>query len=291
MISAIIPTYRNSTYLDLCLRSATENQQNEDTEIIVVVDGYPEESEAVLAKYDGISVLNLPQNMGMQYALNLGVMNATNEWVFILNDDNVFGKEWDTLMMAGVAHLKLAGVFTIGDIENTCIQINQVEPTPSIFDFVTKDLGRTASDFKYDEWLEFEPTIAQPEHYTPNGRLFPFLLTKKWYQTVGGFDTFYKSPFWVDCDFWLKLELIKRIKFCRWHGCHLYHFASAATKGRGDAEAQSFIRSEPLAADTFGYKWGFIPNVMESSKSNNNSKLPNVLPLDKPIKGIIALII
>jgi len=282
MISAIIPTYRNSTYLDLCLRSATENRQNEDTEIIVIVDGYPEESEAVLAKYDGVRVLDLPQNMGMQFALNVGVMNATNEWVFILNDDNVFGKEWDSLMEKAISAQK----FTILDMENTCIQINQVEPMPSIFDYLIKDLGKTASDFKYDEWLEFEPTVAQPEHYTPNGRLFPFLLTKRWYMTVGGFDTFYKSPFWVDCDFWLKLELTKQIKFRRWHGCHLYHFASAATKGRKDAESKLFIKSEHIAAQTFGYKWGFVPDIVESAKSNNNSKLPNVLPLDKPIKGI-----
>lgn len=282
MISAIIPTYKNPAYLDLCLRSATENRQNEDTEIIVIVDGYPEESEAVLAKYDGISVLNLPQNMGMQYALNIGVMNAINAWVFILNDDNVFGKKWDTLMQKAI----FAQKFTVRDMENTCIQINQVEPKPSMFDFVTKDLGRTASDFKYDDWLEFEQSISQQGVYTPNGRVFPFLLTKRWYQTVGGFDTFYKSPFWCDCDFWLKLELNKQIKFRRWHGCHLYHFESVATKGRGDAEGQSFIRSERLARDTFGYKWGFIPDLAEASKSKNNSKLPNVLPLDKPIKGI-----
>jgi len=282
MISAIIPTYRNPAYLDLCLRSATENQENEDTEIIVIVDGYPQESEAVLAKYDGINVLNLDQNMGMQYALNVGVMNAKNEWVFILNDDNVFGVEWDTSMEKAICAQK----YTILDMENTCIQINQVEPVPSIFDYVTKDLGRTASDFKYLNWLVFEQTIAQPEHYTPNGRLFPFLLTKKWYMTVGGFDTFYKSPFWCDCDFWLKLELNKQIKFRRWHGCHLYHFGSIATKGRGDAEAQSFIKSEGAAAEAFGYKWGFIPNIVESAKSKNNSKLPNVLPLDKPIKGV-----
>lgn len=282
MITAIIPTYRNPVYLDLCLRSATENRQNEATEIVVIVDGYPQESEEVLAKYDGISVVTLDQNMGMQYALNIGVMNAKNEWVFIMNDDNVFGVEWDTSMWKAISAQK----FTILDIENTCIQINQVEPTTSIFDYVTKDLGKTAADFKYNDWLEFEQTLAQPEHYTANGRLFPFLLTKKWYMTVGGFDTFYKSPFWCDCDFWLKLELTKQIKFCRWHGCHLYHFGSVATKGRGDAEAQSFIRSEASAATTFGYKWGFIPNLVDNAKSNNNSKLPNVHPLDKPIKGI-----
>ena len=39
MISLIIPTYRNPDYLDICLKSATEQQDN-DNEIIVVIDGF-----------------------------------------------------------------------------------------------------------------------------------------------------------------------------------------------------------------------------------------------------------
>lgn len=80
MISLIIPTYRNPEYLDICLRSATGGKVVDSTEIIVVVDGYVEESQPILDKYkDQIKVLPLKQNQGMQMALNLGVYNATNE--------------------------------------------------------------------------------------------------------------------------------------------------------------------------------------------------------------------
>ena len=90
MISIIIPTYRNPEYLDICLKSCIEQQHNEN-EIIVAVDGFIEESQHILDKYEkNISVLDLGQNQGMQTALNLGVMNATNEKIFIVNDDNVF---------------------------------------------------------------------------------------------------------------------------------------------------------------------------------------------------------
>ena len=90
MISLIIPTYRNPEYLDICLKSAIEQQSNEN-EIIVAVDGYVEESQKILDKYkDNINVLDLGQNQGMQQALNLGVINASNEIIFIVNDDNVF---------------------------------------------------------------------------------------------------------------------------------------------------------------------------------------------------------
>ena len=273
MISAIIPTYRNPKYLDLCLKSAMENKVLDETEIIVVVDGFPEESADVISKYKGIQVLNLPENKGMQYALNVGVMNAKNKWVFIENDDNVFGPEWDKKFVEAIKAF---------NNPNYCIQINQVEPHLSIFDFVIKDFGTDVETFPYERWLEYEPTIRNPKLMDARGRLFPFLITKKWYMTVGGFDTFYNSPFWCDADFWLKLELTKQIEFVRWHGCHLYHFGSIATKNREDAEANIFKKSEGDAAQTFQYKWGYLPYLVEAAKLRNNSKLP----LDKEIKGI-----
>ena len=95
MITLIIPTYKNPEYLDICLRSAIE-QQEYNNEIIVAVDGFIEESKEVLEKYkDKIKVLDLVHNQGMQSALNLSVMNATNEIIFIVNDDNVFCSKWD----------------------------------------------------------------------------------------------------------------------------------------------------------------------------------------------------
>ena len=79
MISIIIPSYRNPEYLDLCLKSCIEQQHNKN-QIIVAIDGFIEESQEVLDKHkDHINVLDLKENMGMQKALNLAVMNATNE--------------------------------------------------------------------------------------------------------------------------------------------------------------------------------------------------------------------
>ena len=272
MISAVIPTYRNPAYLDLCLKSAVENKTRDDTEIIVVVDGFFGESKAIIEKYAGISAIPLSQNMGMQYALNIGVINAPTKFVFILNDDNVFGPRWDQKALQAILGMK--------EPENAAVTINQVEPTPGIYHFIVKDLGRTAAEFRYEEWLAFEPTLENPV-YTDAGRIFPFVISKRWYMAVGGFDTFYKSPFWCDCDFWLKLELTKQIEFKRCFNAHLYHFGSVATKNRPDAEAKSFKKSEWAAAQTFQYKWGYLPNLVEAAQQGNSK-----LPLDKTVNGI-----
>jgi len=277
MISAIIPTYRSPEGLDLCLRSAVENKVNKDTEIVVVVDGCPEESQHIIDKYkDDVAFLLLSTNSGMQYALNVGVMNASQEFMFILNDDNVFGNRWDERIEAGICER--------ADPLNTVITVNQVEPVDGMFNFVTCDLGRTASTFDYEAWLKFENEIELTKNwrFTPAGRIFPFTVSKRWYMTLGGFDTFYNSPFWCDVDWWLKCELTNQLSFARYHGAHLYHFGSVATKNRGDSEAEAFKRSEGEAAQTFLYKWGFIPNLVENAQQRDNAKAP----LDTMIKGI-----
>jgi len=253
MISLIIPTYRNPDYLDICLKSAIENQVNQN-EIIVAVDGYIEESQHVLDKYKQyIQVLDLGVNQGMQMALNLAVMNANNECIVIINDDNVLCKDWDTVIGD---QIKPGFVFTV----------NQIEPTgPGIFNFPVKDLGKTPKEFKYEEFLEYEQTIRKNQ-LTLDGGIFPFVISKKDYMIVGGFDTLYDSPFICDWDFFLKLDL-NGIQFYRMNHIHFYHFGSAATKN--GKEGDKFKQTESPAAQTFIYKWGINPQLFE-----NNSHRP-----------------
>ena len=265
MISLIIPTYRNPKCLDICLKSATEGKIVDNTEIIVLVDGYVSESEEVLNKYnDYIKVLRLENNQGMQTALNLGVMNASNENIMIINDDNVLCTGWDSIWKEVQ--------------EGEVITVNQIEPTgPGIFNFPVKDFGRTPETFDYDTFIEYEPTISKEAHFTDDGGIFPFAIKKKNYMMVGGFDTMYQSPFICDWDFFLKLELAG-INFKRTHAYHFYHFGSVATKNRGgDEDEFKFKASEQPAAQTFMYKWGHPPRLF---KNNSHS------PKGQLIKGI-----
>jgi|TARA_B110000459_G_scaffold197349_1_gene240641 glycosyltransferase involved in cell wall biosynthesis len=251
MISLIIPTYRNPKYLDLCLKSAIEQQWN-DNEIIVAVDGFIEESQEVLDKYkDNIKVLDLGSNQGMQSALNLAVMNATNEKILIVNDDNVFCTKWDIV----ASKVPQGEVWTL----------NQIEPTgPGIFNFQVKDFGRTPEEFDYKGFIEHEMTTKQ-NHLTDNGGIFPFAMYKKDYMIVGGFDTLYKSPFICDWDFFLKLDL-NGIVFKRTHEACLYHFGSTATKN--GKEGEMFKSTEQPAAQLFMYKWGMSPQLFNNLSHN-----------------------
>ena len=261
MISLIIPTYRNPQYLDICLKSAIENQVNQN-EIIVAVDGFIEESTHILEKYKSdIKILDLGENRGMQTALNLAVMNATNEILCIINDDNVLSKNWDTVIEE---EFKLDSVLTI----------NQIEPTnPSIFKFHIKNFGKNPNEFQYEDFISYEPSIRENK-FTLDGGIFPFVISKKNYMIVGGFDTMYQSPFICDWDFFLKLD-INGVGFYRTHNLNFYHFGSAATKN--GKEGTQFKATEHPAAEVFMYKWGIAPQLFE----NNSHK-----PKGTVIKGI-----
>ena len=260
MISLIIPTYRNPEYLDICLRSAVEGQDNRN-EIIVAVDGYVKESQHILDKYgDHIFVLPFEQNQGMQMALNLGVYNATNAKICIINDDNVLCKGWDTLIEEELR-------------EGEVLTINQIEPSgPGIFNFPVKDFG-PMEDFDYEGYISYNEEISS-DKFTEDGGIFPFAMFKTDYMMVGGFYTLYQSPFMCDWDFFLKLDLAGR-RFIRTHKGHFYHFGSTATKN--GKEGDRFRNTEGPAAHTYIYKWGTPPKLYK----NNSHR-----PVGETVKGI-----
>jgi GT2 family glycosyltransferase len=260
MLTLIIPTYRNPKYLDLCLKSAVENKANSNTEILVIVDGFFEESQSILEKYPDIQYLDLGENRGMQHALNVGVMQAENSHVFIINDDNVLPKEWDD-------RTKYAVDFFDSKFSNrSVLTIDQVEPTgPGMFNFTVHDLGQTVETFQYEEWLTYETSLLK-EQWQEDGHIFPFVIQKKHYLAVGGFDTFYNSPNVCDWDFFLKLELLG-FRFPRTRRLRLYHFGSVATKKNVDS--QQFKEREQRAFQEFHWKWGTLPyNGVNNTKIN-----------------------
>lgn len=252
MISVIIPTYKEPDYLDLCLASAIKGQTKKN-EIIVVVDGFYDLNKSVLDKYyDDIEILDLGSNKGLSVATNWGVYNATNDYILVVNDDNVFPEKWD---------IKLEPYLSKGVV----VTPNEMEPNPSMFKQKhIKNLGTSPDNFNLEEFWQYESTLSKDSDNT--GSTLPFAMYKYDYLAVGGWDIMYPSPHVVDWDFFLKCEYfgmeMKRIY------THFYHFCGAATRPTPEQSAES-TRKERLAHKFFTNKWG------ESAKNsiNTNSKL------------------
>ncbi len=252
MISVIIPTYKEPEYLDLCLHSAFEGQDNKN-EIIVVVDGFYELNKPILDKYPKVKVLNLDTNKGLSVATNWGVYNATNDYILIVNDDNVFPKGWDTELKPYLC-------------KNRIVSPNQIEPKLSMFrQFHIHDLGKNVKEFDLYKFWDYEnslPTLP-PDN---TGCTLPFAMYKYDYLAVGGWDIMYPSPHVVDWDFFLKceyfgMEILRLYK-------HFYHFASVSTRKTPEQSAES-TRKEMLAHKFFHNKW----DGGAEHNPQNNSKL------------------
>lgn len=269
MISLIIPSYRNPDYLDYMLDSCVKNKVDLDTKIIVVIDGFVNESTSVIEKYEkNVQVIELQDNVGMAKALNFGGYLAETEWLLIANDDQVMPSEWDRRLLESIKSIKRK-MFENNYDDRLVITINQVEYDTSMYGFpVNASLGNAPKYFLYDQWIEYEKSISKKDEVTYDGEIFPFAIQKAHFMAVGGFDCdwYGKAAQCVDYDFFLRLELLD-FKFFRTHALHMYHFGSVVT--RKNEEAPRFRQLESEAHEIYKYKWG-IPLY----NGKNNSKIP-----------------
>jgi len=240
MISVIIPTYKEPEVLDLCLKSAIEGQVDQN-QIIVVVDGHYDTNREVLKKYSShIEVLNLEVNIGQNRATNIGVYNAIHDLVLVVNDDNVFPMNWDKY---------LEQEWMPGQV----LTPNQIEPIPSMFrQFHIKDLGRDPNTFDLKAFWEYEANLSTSKSDN-TGSTLPFLISKKDYMRVGGWDESYPGAWVVDWEFFMKCEM-SGMQMVRTYNSHFYHFVSIGTK-TPERIVESQIK-EQQCHEYFRYKWG-----------------------------------
>lgn len=86
-ISVVIPAYKSTAYIERTIASA-QSQTLPPVEIIVVVDGSPDDTAAVAAAC-GARVIE-QENLGVCAARNTGILMATGDWVALLDHDDVW---------------------------------------------------------------------------------------------------------------------------------------------------------------------------------------------------------
>lgn len=245
MISVIIPTYKSPEALNLCLKSSIEGQVN-NNQIIVVVDGFYDINSQVLNHWkEYIEILDLKENVGLSRGTNLGVYNSKYDKILIVNDDNVFPRNWD------VALEKL--------YERRIVWApNQIEPYVSIFkQFHINDLGRKPDTFDINAFWEYSSQLSTDKQEF-SGSTLPIFMSKMDYLTVGGWDENYEMGLVADWDFFLKCQLAG-FKMLRTYNCHFYHFVSLTTL-TNESQAKR-IKSEQDGHEYAKYKWGtYIKN-------------------------------
>jgi len=85
----------NPTFLNECFKSIWLNQSIEPYEIVLVCDGpLTNELENLVYKWQKeigslLKIVRLKENVGLGNALNIGLRNCSNEWVFRMDTDDI----------------------------------------------------------------------------------------------------------------------------------------------------------------------------------------------------------
>ena len=98
LVSIIIPNYNNAEFLNSSVTSAL-SQDYPNIEVIVVDDGSTDDSVMILKEFGSkIRILRQP-NAGAAAARNLGIRNASGEYLAFLDSDDVWRTSKITIQM------------------------------------------------------------------------------------------------------------------------------------------------------------------------------------------------
>lgn len=134
-VSIIIPSFNQQEYLPEAIESAL--QQTIHCDIIVIDDGSSDDSLKIARQYEPEVRVISQVNKGLASARNTGIMNATGEYIFPLDAD-------DILMPSCVEKLLEVAEQTHADVVGPSIQcfgvgntVITLKPKPTIADFRT----------------------------------------------------------------------------------------------------------------------------------------------------------
>ena len=240
-VSIICPVLINATtkadnwsYLEKCVHSFKKNSK-EIHEFIVVSNNGP----FVQCPIEGIKQIHT-ERQGQCGAVNLGVKEAQNEYVMIIDEDFIFPLNWEELTEKAKEYDFVSG--------------NLMERGGS---FAICDCGSLLS---FDE-IKFESeSLRMAKQEWENGFGFPLICKKSIWELVEGYDEQY-DPWGSNCDSDIEYKfMLAGIMPRRWKGVLFYHFVSVS--GTFAPENDGFWRANTRR---FGEKWGIAragsPNI------------------------------
>lgn len=103
-MSIVIPVYNGEKYISECIESIINaDWGGQVIEIIVVNDGSKDNTLDILNKYaDFVKIISTPNN-GVSAARNVGIENATGEFLTFVDSDDILIKGWDNILKKAIS--------------------------------------------------------------------------------------------------------------------------------------------------------------------------------------------
>ncbi|MGE8206621.1 bifunctional glycosyltransferase/CDP-glycerol:glycerophosphate glycerophosphotransferase [Heyndrickxia sp. NPDC080065] len=136
-VSIIIPIYNTSEFLSDCLDSVV-NQTYKNIEILLINDGSTDQSQEIMKEFsdkdERIHSIHLSENKGVGYSRNLGIKNATGDYVYFLDSDDFLSLDAIQLLVENIGDNNMISgqqrkIKTKEDSKNIELEIELVEIT------------------------------------------------------------------------------------------------------------------------------------------------------------------
>lgn len=135
--SIVIPVFNREDTIYRCISSVLD-QRTENLEIIIVNDGSFDNTENILDAFDSsIKKISYKTNMGVNYARNIGIKNASGDYIIFLDSDDYFLEDaLLTINKIVLNHPKIKHfLFNVSDRQND------------------KLLAQKCSLYRYEDWI------------------------------------------------------------------------------------------------------------------------------------------
>lgn len=160
LVSIIVPTYNVENYLKECLDSII-NQTLKDIEIICVNDGSTDNSGKILDEYaacdNRIKVIH-KENGGYGKAMNMGIENATGEYIGIVEPDdyvleNMYEELYNIAKSNNLDFIKSDFQIFTGSAENRQIELSKLHKKDKYYNKVLKPIDNPETfNFLMNTW-------------------------------------------------------------------------------------------------------------------------------------------
>jgi GT2 family glycosyltransferase len=215
MFSIIIPTFNNINYLKICLNSIEKNSSFDHEIIMHINEGIDGTFEFV--KNNNYIFTYSKKNEGVCVAFNKAVKKSTKKHIVLGHDDMYFCPNWDTVFFEEIKKLPTDKDFFISG--------TMVQPFKS---YINLNCGTNFKDFDEKKLLNEVNSIDfndfQGTHWQPS------LISKKTWDTVGGFSEEFSPGLGSDPDFNMKLWKLGVRLFKGLSKSRVYHFSSISLR-------------------------------------------------------------
>jgi len=90
MISVVIPAHNEEKAIGTVLDELIEVLEGQAYEIIVVDDGANDNTAKIVQEKESVKLIQHPQNKGYGAAIKMGIKNATNDLILIIDGDGSY---------------------------------------------------------------------------------------------------------------------------------------------------------------------------------------------------------